>query len=239
MGQEAYESRLVEKIPRVDDIVSFQLQRPEGYEFKAGQWFVTTFPGPDEPYSHHFSHSNSPSDAVLEFTTRMRDTEFKRNLDALPLGAGVEVEGPYGAFTFPEDSGPLAFIAGGIGITTVRSMLRWFAGKGDGGGLDGRSMVLLFANHSEEGIPFRSELERLEARISGLRVVHIISQPRDDWHGYRGHIHLGIFERELRDPAKWIYLVSGPPSFGESMWEELVAWDVRPESIRMEKYDGY
>ncbi len=44
--QSSYPSRLVEKIPRVADVVSFRFERPEAYRFQAGQWFEITFARP-------------------------------------------------------------------------------------------------------------------------------------------------------------------------------------------------
>lgn len=239
MAQPSFKSRLVGRTPRVADIVSFEFEKPEGYEYQAGQWFVVTFPGPSEPHSHHFSHSNSPLDPVLEFTTRMRGTTFKNALGALPLGAEVELEGPFGSFTMSEDLKPVAFIAGGIGITCVRSLLRRLAAEEDRAGRESRTVALLFANHSEDSIPFREELELLGAAIHGMKTIHVLSRPSDAWAGYRGHIDREVFERELIDPAKWTYFVSGPPAFGQSMREELVAWKVIPASIKMENFEGY
>jgi len=63
------------QISRVEDIVSFRFERPKSYEYRAGQWFVVTFSGPTEPYTHHFSHSNSPLEPELESTTRLRTRE--------------------------------------------------------------------------------------------------------------------------------------------------------------------
>ena len=239
MVQRTFPSRLIEKIHRVEDIVSFRLERPRGYEYRAGQWFVITFPGPLQPYTHHFSHSTSPLEPDLEFTTRLRGSEFKNALDALPLGLEVELEGPYGAFTLPDHLEHVAFIAGGIGITCVRSILRWLADKGGSSRGIPRSIVLLFANRSEDGIPFREELERLEARLPALRVIHIISQPGKDWQGYRGHIDREVLDRELLQPRRWIYYLSGPPAFGQSMHEQLITWGVESDPIKVERFEGY
>jgi ferredoxin-NADP reductase len=244
MAEPNFKSRLLSKIPRVEDVVSFQLERPRGYEYRAGQWFVISFPGPEEPYFHHFSHSNAPSETVLEFTTHLRDTEFKRALDDLPLGAEIELEGPYGTFTLPEEVEWAVFITGGIGITCVRSILRSLArdlGLDESAWVsDGpRSIVLLNANSSEQSIPFQDELAWLEGRIEGLRVVHVISQPEENWRGYRGHVDRGVFERELGNPQKWTFFVSGPPDFDQSTMEELAAWGVDDASITMEQFDGY
>ena len=219
--------------------MSFRFERPKSYEYRAGQWFVVTFSGPKEPYTHHFSHSNSPLKPELEFTTRLRGSEFKNALEALPLGAQVELEGSYGAFTLPDDLEQVVFIAGGIGITCVRSILRWLAERPTAPGDTLRSIVLLFANRSEDSIPFREELEQLEARLRGLRVVHVISQPGGNWQGYRGHIDREVLNRELSHPQRWTYYVSGPPTFGHSMQEQLIAWGADSGSIKVELFEGY
>jgi ferredoxin-NADP reductase len=243
MIQQTFPSRLVEKVPRVADIVSFRLERPTGYEYQAGQWFVITLPGPVEPYTHHFSHSNSPLEPELEFTTRLRGSEFKNALDALPLGAEVELEGPYGSFTWPEGvepvALPVAFITSGIGITCVRSILRWLADRRGGSAGQPSSIALLFANHSEESIPFRDELEQLEARLHELRVVHVISHPGEGWQGHRGHVDRDVLESELSQPQRWTYYLSGPPAFVQSTREQLKAWSVESGSIKAERFEGY
>lgn len=219
--------------------MSFRFERPPGYEYRAGQWFVITFPGPLEPYVHHFSHSTSPPEPELEFTTRMRGSEFKNALDALPLGAEVELEGPYGSFTLPDDLEQVAFIAGGIGITCVRSILRWLSdGQRDSGGAP-QSILLLFANRSEDSIPFRAELEQLEKRLTGFRAVHVISQPGKDWQGHRGHINRKMLDHELPWPTSWAYYLSGPPPFVRSMQEELIAGGIESGSIKAEGFEGY
>ena len=246
MAQPSLRSRLVGKIPQVADIVTFQLERPPGYEYRAGQWFVITFPGPAEPYEHHFSHSNSPTEPLLEFTTRLRGSEFKDALDALPVGAEVEVEGPYGAFTLGDDPGQVAFISGGIGMTCVRSILRWLAGLGGSSGAVPsprhevpRRIVVIDANRSEETIPFRSELVEIETLLPALRVVHVLSHPDTGWAGYRGHIDESVLTREIPEPDLWSYYLSGPPSLVQSMQELLLGWGIGSAAIRAERFEGY
>lgn len=233
-----YFSQLTGRTPRVADVVSFRFEKPSGYEYVAGQWFVVGFTDAAGTHEHHFSHSNSPAHSELEFTTRLRGTEFKNALDGLPIGAQVELEGPYGGFTLAQGVKQVAFVTGGIGITAVRSILSWLAGdRGQTAGLP-ESIVLLFANRSENSIPFRGELAELETRLP-LRVAHVISRPGEDWQGYRGHIDTEILSRELSRPAGWTFYVSGPPSFVRSMREVLDLWGVEPDSLRLENFDGY
>jgi ferredoxin-NADP reductase len=245
----------VDKVPRVADIVSFRFKRPEAYRFQAGQWFVITFSGPDpeEPWEHHFSHSDSPTEPWLEFTTRLRGSDFKNALDALPTGAPVQLEGPYGSFVMPADVERAAFLAGGIGITCARSILKWVCDtctpearrvQGTVGPVDRteialREIVLFFANRSEDAIPFVEDLEEFTERIPGCRVVHVISQPGEGWSGYRGRLNEDLLAGELAEPASWHYFVSGPPSFDQDMRDMLVGWGIDPDRIRMEQFMGY
>ena len=63
---------------------------------------------------------------MLGFATRLRDTAFKQTLAELEVGAEVDVEHPKGDFSLPmETELPYVFIAGGIGITVFRCMLRY------------------------------------------------------------------------------------------------------------------
>ena len=105
-------------------------------DFCPGQYFWVTLldpPHDDEKGARrHISVATSPTErGVIGFCTRLRDSAFKRSLAELPVGAEVEVEPPKGTFVLPEDaSRPLVFVAGGIGITAFRSMLRYIQDKG-------------------------------------------------------------------------------------------------------------
>lgn len=246
----SYGSVLVEKLPRVADVVSFRFERPEAYRFRAGQWFTITFPSPDPevPWEHHFSHSDSPTEPWLEFTTRLRGSDFKNALDALPLGATVQLEGPYGLFTLGGEVQRAAFLAGGIGITCVRSILKWACDtcslSAGGAPTDvpraaPKEIVLFYANRSEDAIPFERELEGFTRSIPGFRVVHVLSQPGKAWQGYRGHLDQDILAAEIADPAGWDFFVSGPPSFDQAMRGILLKWGVTEEHVLMEQFMGY
>ena len=93
----------------------------------------------------------------------------------------------------------------------MRSILRWLTDRPASPGDTPRSIVLLFANRFEDSVPFREELEQLEARLPGLRVVHVISQPKEDWRGYRDHIDRVVLGHELPQQPSWTYYGSGPP----------------------------
>ena len=79
----------------------------------------------------------------------------------------MQVEEPKGSFLLPEDTGEeYVFVAGGIGITVFRSMLRFIADES----LPYR-VTLVYSNRDSESSAFLDELEELEERIDGLRVI--------------------------------------------------------------------
>src|SRR5438105_4796295 len=118
-----------EEVAKGTLLVIFDLLGEE-VDFRAGQYFFVTLPDvghqDEKGLRRHISVVTSPTEkGVLGLATRMRDSAFKRTLAELPVGAEVEVEPPKGDFFLPEDSSrPYVFVAGGIGITVFRSMLR-------------------------------------------------------------------------------------------------------------------
>src|SRR3954462_8826668 len=144
----------------------------EDVDFAPGQYFWVELLDP--PYEdekgarRHVTIVTSPSErGVLGLATRIRDTAFKRSLEELPEGAEVEVEEPKGTFVLPEPGGlPLVFIAGGIGITPFRSMLRFMADTDRDD-----PVVLIYSNRDTESAAFLHELRELEQQLSGLTFV--------------------------------------------------------------------
>ena len=109
--------------------MSFHFEKPQGFEFRAGQSIDLTLLNPQETDAEGnvraFSIASAPFDPDLMITTRMRDTAFKRVLKTMPLGTQVKIEGPGGSFTLHKNSAkPAVFLAGGIGITPFFSILR-------------------------------------------------------------------------------------------------------------------
>lgn len=237
MAPRLQKTRLIERVARGGDVVTFRFERPAGHEYQAGQWFAITIPGPSGPLDHHFSYSSSPTEPWVELTTHVRDSEFKQTMAKLKLGTEVEVEGPYGSFILAPGPEPAVFLAGGIGVTCVRSILRKHVDMLEDP--PGRRIVVVHANKSEEAMPFREELSRMEVDAPGLRVVHILSHADSTWRGHRGHIDADLLGRELCGGEPWVYYASGPPGFVAGMMDMLQGLGVTPSRIRTERFDGY
>src|SRR5215207_3772471 len=149
-------------------LVVFDLLGQE-VDFQPGQYFWVTLPDfgyeDERGLRRHISVVTSPNErGVLGLCTRLRDSAFKRSLAELPIGAAVDVEQPKGDFTLPQDtSRPYVFVAGGIGITVFRCMLRYITEEQ----LPHR-VTLLYSNRDRESAAFLDELSELDQANSNL-----------------------------------------------------------------------
>jgi ferredoxin-NADP reductase len=209
-------------------------------DFRPGQYFWVELLDP--PYHdekgprRHVSIVTSPNDrGVLGLCTRLRDSAFKRSLAALEVGAEVEVEEPKGDWKLPEDTvRPYVFVAGGIGITVFRSMLRYVTEER----LPHR-VTLLYSNRDRASTAFLDELLELERENPNVRVVLTMTQD-PDWDGESRRID-GEFLRDHLDGdlTAYTYLAAGPPGMVDAVVETLRSAGIPDDQIRPQRFAGY
>jgi 3-phenylpropionate/trans-cinnamate dioxygenase ferredoxin reductase subunit len=193
-------SYLVEKvIPERGNAWTIVL-RPDnhkGFNFHPGQFaWITALTSPFKDSEHPFSFSSSAEEInMLAFTIKELG-DFTRSIKDLSEGQRVYVDGPYGSFSIDrhEKSKQFIFIAGGIGITPMMSMLRTLADRGDI-----RPLTLIFANKTLESATFLEEIDKLKQKLN-LKVVHVLETPPEVWDGERGFVNADILKRNLPDP---------------------------------------
>jgi ferredoxin-NADP reductase len=220
-------------------LVTFDLLGEE-VDFTPGQYFFVTLPDvgyqDEKGLRRHITVVTSPNEkGVLGFATRMRDSAFKRSLGELPVGTEVEVEPPKGDFALPaDDSRPLVFVAGGIGITVFRSMLRYIREER----LPHR-VALIYSNRDRESTAFLDELRELEKEIPNFRLILTMTQD-SSWEGEARKIDAQFFKDYLEeDLNQYTFLVAGPPGMVEGMQEALADAGVEEQNIVAERYSGY
>jgi len=208
--------------------------------FIPGQYFWVTLLDP--PYEdekgpkRHISVVTSPNErGVLGLCTRIRDTAFKRSLAELEVGSEVEVEEPKGSFLLPEDtSQDYVFVAGGIGITVFRCMLRYIAEEN----LPHR-VTLIYSNRDRESTAFLDELGELESSIPGLRVVLTMTED-PGWDGETRRVDAAFLGDHLGDDlAAFRYYIAGPPGMVDGVAETLEASGVPEDRVVPGRFSGY
>ena len=220
---------------------AFHFARPAGFAFKPGQAIDVLLDGAagaTEATRHTFSIASAPFEDRLTVATRMRESAFKRALAALPADAGVQVEGPSGSLTLHGDaSRPAVFIAGGIGITPFRSILRQAARD-----RPARRLILLYANHRPEDAAWLEELKSLESGWPDFRLLPVMTamnRSSQSWAGLAGRIDADMLRSVAAGLPRPVYYAAGAPGMVATMRAVLNDTGVDDDDIRSEDFHGY
>jgi ferredoxin-NADP reductase len=208
-------------------------------DYRPGAYFWVELPdrghSDEKGLRRHISLATSPTErGVVGLATRLRDSAFKQTLAELEVGDEVQVEEPKGSFLLPEDTdAEYVFVAGGIGITVFRSMLRFIADEQ----LPYR-VTLVYSNRDRESTAFLDELEELERRIDGLRVILTMTD-EEGWEGETRHLDAGVLGELLGGLDGKTFLVAGPPPMPEAVAESLKGSGLPEERVVADKFSGY
>ena len=206
-----------------------------GIRFMPGQFvWLTMWSSPFSMREHPFSISSSAEQQDnLSFTIKELG-DFTRRIKDAPRGLRVYVDGPYGAFSF--DRHPAApgyvFIAGGIGIAPIMSMLRTLADR-----KDKRGHLLFFAGANLDRLTFYEELIEFKKRLS-LQVVLVLEKPAPNWQGEKGFLTGTIFSRHLAENMhEFVYFICGPVPMIHLAEKELHRLGVPLHHLHSELFD--
>lgn len=178
-----------------------------GIPFHAGQvaW-ITVGRSPFAFREHPFSYTSSAERTdIVEFGIKELG-DFTSTIKDLKPGERVYIDGPYGNFDIDHFSGSsYVFIAGGIGIAPILSMLRTLRDRGEV-----HPLTLFYGNRDWDSIAYREEIATYEETL-GLKVIHVLERPPEGWEGETGYLNKAILERHLPPECReCIYFICGP-----------------------------
>jgi len=212
--------------------------KPDGHSglrFASGQFaWLTLGKSPFRLKEHPFSIASSAEHGkTLEFTIKELGDFTKTIKDRKP-GEIAYLDGPYGVFTverYPQSLG-FVFIAGGVGMVPIMSMLRTLADRGDE-----RPLLLFYGNQDWERVTFREELEDLQKRLT-LQVVHVLTEPPTNWEGERGYISQELLLKYLPDKrGEMEYFICGPTPMRKAAERALHNLQISVKRIHSELFD--
>ena len=205
-----------------------------GLRFQAGQFaWVTIGRSPFAMSEHPFSFSSSPDRRDgLAFTIKELG-DFTRTIGRVPQEERVYLDGPHGAFTVDRHPAPgYGFIAGGIGIAPIMSMLRALADRADP-----RPLILIYAYRRWERLTFREAIEELQSRLT-LTVIPVLLEPPEGWRGERGLVDEALLDRHLpTQRTRLEYFVCGPVPMIEVVERALYQLEIPQGHVHSELFD--
>ncbi len=211
------------------------------YEFRAGQHADFDFAhwciGCEGDNSRTFSLASPPHDKKLVMIAmRMRETPFKTALKAAALGTKFTVSRPRGSFTLHQDiTRPAVFLAGGIGITPIRSILQSATQE-----RLPHKLYLFYSNREAGDAAFIEELQSLAMQNSNFALVPTVTGHKTlAWPYENGHINREMLTRHLLGLNGPIYYIAGPSGMVTAMSELLKSSGVNDDDIRTEEFGDY
>ena len=230
-----FETTVQEIIPRTPNVASFRFPKPLELVYKAGQYFFITIKQDGKELTKHFSFSSSPTEKKhVEFTKKFTDSEFSAALKSLNTGDWARIDAPYGEFTFEGEHPKIGLLAGGIGITPLRSICKYCTDKK----LDTK-ITMLYGSRTETDICFRKELEIMQQQNKNLKIVFTLNEGSPGWKGAVGFITADMVKLEIPEYKETMFYTCGPPPMVEVM-EKLVETLGLPKSqLKREYFSGY
>lgn len=236
---------------------SFYLQPIDGAPlpaFKPGQYLTFSLTVPDgmsgsaeRELTRCYSLSDRPDSARYRITVKRALPPTGR--PSLPAGVCsshfhervhegdvLRVKAPAGRFFIdPDATVPAVFIAGGIGITPMLSMLRWCMAE-----QPERSLRLYYGVRNGADHAFKPMLAELAATHPAFKLHVVYSSPEPGDTLGRDHQHTGIIDiallRNSLPHGRHQFYVCGPPPMMQSLVPALREWGVDEPDIHFEAF---
>ncbi len=237
--------KLKEKTILAAGVYEFVFEPNRPLAFAPGQYLEWTLPHrrPDlRGNRRFFTIAASPTERELRIGVRIdkeKGSSFKKALMALSPNNHVAMtaSGLAGSFTLPPDKNKkLVFIAGGIGVTPYRSIVRYLLDK-----KERRDIVLFYAAADPNAFAYKDLFAHAEKSI-GLKVVYVLAGAKEipyNWNGKIGYITANIVREEVPDFEERFFYLSGPPAMVSSYEKMLHEMGVRKSNIITDYFPGY
>ena len=220
MPPPVYSLTILKKIKETLNSVSFVLS-PEAehkslFIYTPAQFLTFYFNINGRSYRRSYSISSCPLlNEELKTTVKLvkGGVVSRYMIHSLKEGDVLQARKPAGRFFKPpKDLKPRVyyFFAGGSGITPIFSIIKTVLLSDPH-----NKAILFYANTDEQSIIYKKELEAWQMRFSNFRIVHILSQAKENWCFIKGRLtkeHLTQY-MALSEPEKCLFYLCGPVGF--------------------------
>jgi len=220
----------VKRIENAPNVYSFIFRSPKNFKWIAGQFIQITFPHDNTDSrgtKRFFSISSAPFEKNVMVTTRIEtqnSSSFKKAFFNLKPKTIVESTDPKGKLIVTKQDKKIIFVAGGIGITPIRSLILDLDYKNKLSNVD-----LLYANRDND-IPFRNDLENRKSNNSSFNIYYFISPD---------HICDETVKKIYRKFPDCRAFLSGPPGMVKSIEDLFISKGITEENIKTDYFTGY
>lgn len=234
-----FEGEIIEKVYETPSVFTFKVDvKNNNFEYLAGHYIGIDLRNNLSEYQmiKAFSLASSPTEPYLLIASKKGESPFKQKLESLNVGDKIKLKGPYGRFLFQDDlSKNAVFIAGGIGITPFRGIIKYITDK-----KLNVNVELIYSNRTNDEIAFYKELEEISKSNKNIKIIYTLTRENNNnWNGNKGRIDAKLIKENVKDINNSIFYVCGSPSMVEDMIDYLRNLGIKEENLRYEKFTGY
>jgi ferredoxin-NADP reductase len=210
------------------------------FKFKPGQYMEFTLPhhGVDSRGARRFfTIASSPTEKNLHIGVKFypSGSSYKRALHKLDPHAQVGIAGLGGDFVLPKDkSRKLAFIAGGIGVTPFRSMMKYLLDTGEQ-----RDVVMIYSERTIRDLAYTDVFNPAQ-RTRGIKIVYTIADEPEVPAGFhKGMVTPEMIAEQIPDYKERLFYLSGPHPMVMAMQQHLASLGVPDSHVKTDFFPGY
>lgn len=233
---------LKESLPIGTEMYEFIFKPNMRLNFVPGQYLEWTLPNvklDSRGNRRYFTIASSPTEEDIKLGVRVNPksaSQFKHTLLELKQGQKIIGAQLAGDFTLPADpTKKLVFIAGGIGVTPFRSMVKYLLDKNEK-----RDIVMFYTSITVGGFVYQTLFD--EATTIGLKMHYLLTTKTDvpkDWQGKVGYMTKEMVISEVPDYKERTFYLSGPSAMVDAYKELLLKLGVTHSSIVTDYFPGF
>ncbi len=233
--------RLKRKIKLAPGIIDFVFKPSQKLAFLPGQYMEFTLAHPrsdSRGNRRYFTLASSPTEGDMHLGVRFYEqgSSFKKamyKMDGSVKMIGAQTAGDFTLPPNPEQK--LVFIAGGIGITPFRSMLKYLLDT-----QQRRDIILFYANKRVDEVVYRDVLSAAYTKL-GVRTFYTLTETTavpQNWPGLVGRINEQIIMKAVPEYQERVFYLSGPPDMVRAQEQILKNMKVKNDHIKKDFFPG-
>jgi ferredoxin-NADP reductase len=233
--------KLKEKVRIAPDVYEFVFATPRKFSFVPGQYMEWTLghDGPDNRGNRrYFTMASSPTEQNLRLGVKFdkETSTFKRAMLSMDRYTNIMASQIAGDFVLPEDHNQkCVFLAGGIGITPFRSMIKYLLDTHQR-----RPITLIYSIKTVKDIVYKDVFDRAEKYL-GIKVVYNLTDTTNipkNWTGTIGRLDAQTIKTILPNYGGYLFYISGSRSLVDSYKETLYKLGVQGNQIITDYFAG-
>jgi glycine betaine catabolism B len=233
--------RLKERTRISPDTYEFIFSASRNFKYKPGQfmeWTLGNENADSRGNRRYFTIASAPTEHNLRLGIKFHQnsSSFKKAMLSMRNESEIVAAQLAGDFVLPDSSWQkCVFIAGGIGITPFRSMLKYLLDT-----RQRRPITLFYANKSTDDIVYKDVLDRADHEL-GIRTIYAITDKRNappNWAGWVGRLTPELIRSTVPDFRNCTFYLSGPRGMIDSFKDALRRLNINNSRIKTDYFAG-